>query len=138
MILLPIITDEPYKINRKRILLRFSASYLPNPCHSDRTGLYCTHHLTKGCWRMSMFVLIAWVAAVMLMFWLQKVRQSRKLTQQPVHFQNGQTEYLFFQIFIQTRLFFVPQTGERQPFVIAMRKNMKSAYVCMWRRTARE
>ena len=31
-------------------------------------------------------------AAVMLMFWLQKVRQSRKLTQQLIHFQNGQTE----------------------------------------------
>lgn len=31
-------------------------------------------------------------AAVMLMFWLQKVRQSRKLTQQLIEFQKGQTE----------------------------------------------
>ena len=31
-------------------------------------------------------------AAVMLMFWLQKIRQSRKLTQQLIDFQNGQTE----------------------------------------------
>ena len=31
-------------------------------------------------------------AAVMLMFWLQKVRQSRKLTQLLIDFQNGQTE----------------------------------------------
>ena len=31
-------------------------------------------------------------ALVMLMFWLQKVRQSRKLTQQLIEFQKGQTE----------------------------------------------
>ena len=31
-------------------------------------------------------------ALVMLMFWLQKVRQSRKLTQQLIEWQNGQTE----------------------------------------------
>ena len=30
-------------------------------------------------------------AAVMLMFWLQEVRRSRKLTQQLIDFQNGQT-----------------------------------------------
>lgn len=31
-------------------------------------------------------------ALVMLMFWLQKVRQSRKLTQQLIEFQKGQAE----------------------------------------------
>lgn len=42
-------------------------------------------------WALGVTVCVIY-AAVMLMFWLQKVRQSRKLTQQLIEFQEGQTE----------------------------------------------
>ena len=42
-------------------------------------------------WALGIAVCVIY-ALVMLMFWLQKVRQSRKLTQLLIDFQNGQTE----------------------------------------------
>lgn len=42
-------------------------------------------------WALGVTVCVIY-ALVMLMFWLQKVRQSRKLTQQLIEFQKGQTE----------------------------------------------
>ena len=42
-------------------------------------------------WALGITVCVIY-ALVMLMFWLQKVRQSRKLTQQLIEFQKGQTE----------------------------------------------
>ena len=42
-------------------------------------------------WALGIAVCVIY-AAVMLMFWLQKVRQSQKLTQQLIEFQEGQTE----------------------------------------------
>ena len=42
-------------------------------------------------WALGVTVCVIY-ALVMLMFWLQKVRQSRKLTQQLIEFQQGQTE----------------------------------------------